>query len=224
MTKNNNINKKILYIEDDEMVSSEFIRLLQNLELIVVHYICSEDAYIDFQTNNYDLIIVDIELPEESGLEFISKIRLINRYISIMILSAYDHKKYLTQAIDYQVTKYITKPIDTNIFLPQLNSLLGMDNEKLNLLDNMFYYPNEYKLSYKNQDNHLTASEHYILNCLYNNRGHLVTYNQLLSLLDIISVEILRTHIKNIRKKSSKELIQTIPTLGYKLNNIYLNI
>ncbi len=213
---NNNINKKVLYVEDDDRVSKEFINLLKSLTLDVNHYEYAEDAYIDFQINTYDLLIIDIELPKQNGLDLIGNIRLINKYIPIIILTAYDNREYLIEAINCQATKYIIKPIDTTTFLPQLTSLLNDD--KFHLMNDMFYYPNEHKLQYKNKESHLTESEHIILNCLYNNKGHLVTYDLLTNLLNNTTLEILRTHIKNIRKKSSNELIETIPTLGYKFN------
>lgn len=213
------IKRNILYVEDDQRVSKIFIELLKSFNLDITHYEYAEDAYNDFKTNTYDLMIVDIELPKQNGLNLISKIRSLNKLIPIIVLSGYDHKEYLKEAIDYQVTKYITKPIDTRVFIPQLFSILDGNNNKIKLSDDVIYFPDEYIVEYRNKKSYLTMSEYIILNCLYNNRGHLVSYEQLINLLNDTTQEILRTHIKNIRKKSSKELIETVPTLGYKLKS-----
>lgn len=89
------------------------------------------------EKNSYDIAIVDVEMPGISGIELSQKLKDINPKICIMILTAFDN--YLDYAMKIQVFRYLSKPIDRNRFIRNLEEAVeeyNKTNKKLTLKSN----------------------------------------------------------------------------------------
>lgn len=89
------------------------------------------------EKNSYDIAIVDVEMPGISGIELSQKLKEINPKICIMILTAFDN--YLDYAMKIQVFRYLSKPIDRNRFIRNLEEAVeeyNKTNKKLTLKSN----------------------------------------------------------------------------------------
>ena len=89
------------------------------------------------EKNSYDIAIVDVEMPGISGIELSQKLKEINPKICIMILTAFDN--YLDYAMKIQVFRYLSKPIDRNRFMRNLEEAVeeyNKTNKKLTLKSN----------------------------------------------------------------------------------------
>lgn len=89
------------------------------------------------EKNSYDIAIVDVEMPGISGIELSQKLKEINPQIRIMILTAFDN--YLDYAMKIQVFRYLSKPIDRNRFIRNLEEAVeeyNKTNKKLTLKSN----------------------------------------------------------------------------------------
>ena len=109
-----NILKKlnILYIEDEENIK---LNVKKTLLLFSDNVFDAEDiasAKKILHEKRIDIILSDINLPDKSGIDFIKEIRLIDKKIPIIILSAYTDKKFLLEATKLKLIDYLTKPID----------------------------------------------------------------------------------------------------------------
>lgn len=89
------------------------------------------------EKNSYDIAIVDVEMPGISGIELSQRLKEINPKICIMILTAFDN--YLDYAMKIQVFRYLSKPIDRNRFIRNLEEAVdeyNNTNKKLTLKSN----------------------------------------------------------------------------------------
>jgi len=168
-----------------------------------------------------DIIITDISMPKMSGFEMIQQIKKI-KSVPIIAFSAFSETDKLLKAIDLKVDKYLIKPVDIEELLKVINLLkedYKLDNI-INLIDN-FKYDRETKSLYKeNKKIILTNKESIFFELLVKNFDSYLSYDELSSnyYFQYSSNESIRTLLKRIRQKSSKNLIQNLSKKGYALN------
>ena len=163
----------LLYVEDEDELRETMLHSFKRRFLKVLVGKNGQEGLDLYKEHNPDFIITDIKMPIMDGIQMVENIRQTNKTIPILILSAYDDKKYLMSAIDNQVTKYIVKPITNSTFLPVLNSLMQEKEFKIQYTPNIFYFPYEHKFEKNGVYTYLTFSEHEILNYMY---GHTPIY------------------------------------------------
>ena len=211
----------LLYVEDEKELQDTMQELLNKIFANVYTVSNGQEGLDFFNRLNPDMIITDILMPVMDGLQMVKSIRELDRAIPIIILSAYDDKQYLLDAIDNNITKYMVKPIIGSVFYDTLNKLLSTMELKIDFDFDLFYYPKEHKIQKNGEYLYLTASEDIILSYLLKYKNKVITQETLINLLDNATMDIIRTHIKNIRKKTKSSIIETIATVGYKLNINY---
>jgi len=114
---------RILFVDDDKL-TRELIR--ESISSEVKELYLAEnglDGWIKYLQNCPDIVITDINMPKMGGLELARKIRHLNSFVPILILSAHDEKEMLLEAIDIRVEKYITKPINLFTLLESLKKI-----------------------------------------------------------------------------------------------------
>lgn len=108
----------ILVCDDDKSVTDKVTKLIKdfqsnnNIELEID--VKNDSTDIDLKNKTYDIAIIDIEMPNKTGLALAREIKHSNEDAIIIILSS--HMCYLDSAMDIQVFRYLTKPIDVNRF------------------------------------------------------------------------------------------------------------
>ncbi|MCW9026798.1 MAG: response regulator transcription factor [Thiovulaceae bacterium] len=169
-----------------------------------------------------DIIITDIMMPNSSGLELAKKIRLDDRLIPIIILSAFSEKEKLFGAIDAGVTKYFTKPYDPDEILEYIQDIAAEIQEKiLELCDEFSFDKNNHSLYKEASFVKLSKNETNFITLLCEARERRLSYEDIKSSMwkdKSVSDERLRTFVKRLREKTSKNLIETIKGYGYRLN------
>ena len=110
---------KILLIEDNEMIIKALKYLLESHEFIVDVATTIKEAK-ESITSKYDLIILDVMLPDGNGLDFFKN------YVSIpaLVLSAKDEEEDVVKAIDLGVQDYIIKPFRSMELLSRINNII----------------------------------------------------------------------------------------------------
>ncbi|QFR48729.1 response regulator transcription factor [Sulfurimonas lithotrophica] len=169
-----------------------------------------------------DIIITDIMMPNSSGLELAKKIRLNDRLIPIIILSAFSEKEKLFGAIDAGVTKYFTKPYDPDEILEYIHTIASEIQEKtLELCDDFSFDKNNHSLYKESSFVKLSKNETSFITLLAESLERRLSYEDIKSSMwedKDVSDERLRTFVKRLREKTSKNLIETIKGYGYRLN------
>ena len=223
-------NKKILIVEDEIKVAN-FINkglLTQNF-LIDISYTGLEGIQL-FDNNHYDLIILDIGLPDISGLEVCEHIRKTNCRIPILMLTAMGSLGDKLSGFEVGTNDYLVKPFDFMELIVRIKSLLKYcpDNfEKTNIIQvsDLELDLNEKIARRSGKEIELTAREFSLLEYLMINKGKVV------SKLDIAEnvwdinfethtnfVEVYINYVRNkIDKGYSNKLIHTVIGMGYML-------
>jgi two-component system, OmpR family, response regulator VanR len=102
-------NLNILYIEDEENIRKNISKTLRLLSKEVYDVESIENANKIIKNKRIDIIISDINLGNENGLDFIKKLRVNDKNIPVILLSAYTDTKYLLDAAKLKLVDYLCR-------------------------------------------------------------------------------------------------------------------
>lgn len=212
-------NLKILIVEDEKRLAQLLKDSISNSFFSVVIASNGEDGLKKFKSFKPDIIITDIMMPFCDGLEMTLQIKELDESIPIIILSAHSDKEKLLKAIDLGINKYFIKPFDPEELLEHINKLaLKLNKQKQSKLKEDFIFDNNSLSLYKNNTLiSLTKREKELFYLLIKHKNQLVTSQDLKEKLwdSEVNDEVLRTFIKRVRIKTSKDLIENISGQGY---------
>ena len=222
--------KKILIVEDELKVAT-FIKkglLTQNLNSEIAS--TGQEAIHLFNNNHYDLVILDIGLPDISGLEVCDDIRKINCKVPILMLTAMGSLNDKLSGFEVGTNDYMVKPFDFMELLVRIRSLLKYcqdtpeNNDSIHISD-LELDLNE-KIARRNgKEIELTAREFSLLEYLMMNKGKVVSKVEIAEKVWDINfdthtnfVEVYINYLRNkIDKGYSNKLIHTVVGMGYML-------
>lgn len=211
---------KILLIEDNEMIIKALKYLLESHEFIVDVATTIKEAK-ESITSKYDLIILDVMLPDGNGLDFFKN------YVSIptLVLSAKDEEKDVVKAIDLGVQDYIIKPFRSMELLSRINNIIKRNKKNtIKEFENIKFDMDAYKIYVDNLEVVLTGLELKILFLMLENSGCLVTREMIIDKIwdasgKFVNDNTLSVYIKRIREKlKNDDLIKTIKGIGYRID------
>lgn len=179
-----------------------------------------------YEENEIDIVFCDIDLPKLNGFDVIEHIRRKDFNIPIIITSAYTDKKTLLKASNSNINGFLEKPISFNDikYILKKISLQKLKENKNNVILNDFinFNLNSHELFINNVSVSLTLKEKKILTLFINNMNKPLSYEEIE--LNVwkdddksMTMDSLRTLIKNLRKKLKYDFIHTIPKIGYKI-------
>ena len=117
------MNKKILVVEDDTMLNSGLCYNLESDGYAPVSAYSTEEALKKVKTEKFDLIVLDVNLPDGSGFDLFKKIRNV-RDIPTIFLTACDLEKDVMEGYELGADDYITKPFSINVFRKKISAIL----------------------------------------------------------------------------------------------------
>ncbi|MHB8278970.1 MAG: response regulator transcription factor [Candidatus Humimicrobiaceae bacterium] len=218
---------KILVIEDEKLIADILKKGLEYHRFIVDVAYNGKDGYALTQQFEYDVIILDLMLPDISGEEICKKIRQDKNSVYILMLTAKKQPEDIVSGLNYGADDYLTKPFEFSVLLARIRALLRRTSKKkenmLEVLDIKLFIEQE-KVMVDSKEIELTKKEFMILEYLLRNKGQLLSRNQILEHawdrnVDIFT-NIVNTHIKNLRRKLGKsgDIIETVYGSGYRIN------
>ncbi len=219
---------KVLLVEDEEKLSS----LLKNAIGDSFHSFSIADDGLDglemFKELSPDIVITDIMMPKMTGLEMAKEIKKLDATMPIVILSAFSEADKFLGAIDVGVVKYFIKPFDPDELLEYIDSLEEIIGSKEIKLTDGFSF-NKIKKSLYKDDRFvkLSKKENQFFELLLQNdddEKKIVSDEVIKKTLykdEEVSDERLRTFIRRLRAKTSKELIQNVKGEGYLITMTY---
>ncbi len=222
---------KILLVEDDKTIALglEYSLEQEGYTTVLSHTIAeAKRAVLEYK---FDLILLDLSLPDGSGFELCKFVR--SKWdIPILILTALEEEVHVVMGLELGADDYITKPFRVRELLARMKSVLrryqresGMQNsiDIKNLRINTL----EAKVYKNGLEVPLTALEYRLLLTFANNEGQVLSRNQLLEGIwdvngDFINDNTLTVYIKRLREKLEEDpgdpqIIKTIRGLGYKM-------
>lgn len=225
---------KILLLEDDlSLVNGlTFAFHKQGFELNVARTLKEADAL--WTDGKYDLLVLDVALPDGSGFEFCRKVRLISK-VPIIFLTASDEEMSIIMGLDIGADDYITKPFKLGVLTSRINALLRRANSfqaaDTELQSNGIKVLLLQGQAFKNGEPlDLTAAEYKLLCLFMRNPNMVLTKEQILDKLwdsdgNYIDSSTLTVYMRRLRMKiednpSDPQLIRTVRRMGYKWNVI----
>lgn len=120
----------ILYVEDDNDLRENTIRLLSAFFKSIDSAANGEEGLVKYKTRPYDVVISDLRMPLMDGIEMVAQIKKINDEQLVIITSAHDESQYLLKLIGMGVENFILKPLDIDQFLSVLIKTIKIINLK----------------------------------------------------------------------------------------------
>lgn len=211
----------ILLIEDNEYIIKGIKYLLEanNFKVTVASTLNGAKTLIE---NKYDLIILDLMLPDGDGLDFYEEY-LKNK--ATLVLTAKDDEDIISSSLDSGIEDYIIKPFRSKELLARINKILkrNKDNEIITV-GNVSVDTEAGRVFVDNNEINLTSLEYRILLLLFQNLNRIVTRDILIDRIwDIthkyVEDNTLTVYIKRIREKlGSDDIIKTIKGIGYRVD------
>ena len=216
---------RILLAEDDILLGDgiELAIVQSGLTLERVHD--GYDALVAIENNEFDLLILDLGLPNKDGIEVLKSLRKGKNNIPVLVLTARDSTEDKILGLDSGADDYMTKPFERSELLARVRALLrrhsGRTTEKL-LFKEIEIDLASHQVYYQKQLINLSRREYVLLSQLIQNKGRVLTREQLETSLygwnDDIESNALEVHIHHLRKKFFSSLIKTIRGIGYIIN------
>lgn len=210
---------KILIVEDEKRLAQLLKEAINDSFYKVVIVKDGTEGLKKYKTFKPDIIITDIMMPKLDGLDMTIKIKEIDSNIPIIILSAHSDKEKLLKAIDVGINKYFIKPFDPDEVIEHIKKLsIKIEKQKISILKDDFIFDNNSFSLHKNELLiNLTKREKEFIYLLIKNKNSIVKTQTIKTSLwnEEVNDERLRTFIKRLRLKTSKDLIENISGQGY---------
>ena len=218
--------KKILLIEDNESILKGLKYSLEqeNFEVDIAKDVENSKKILD--EKKYNLIILDITLPDGNGFELCKYIKE-NIQTPIIFLTAKDEEQDVVQGFDLGAEDYIIKPFRTRELISRINNVLRRyeeDNCNKIEIGNIVIDLDSARVYVNNEEVIFTALEYKILVLLFSNIGKIVTREKLLDKIwdeagNFVNDNTLTVYVKRIRDKlGCNDIIKTIKGIGYRID------
>jgi len=224
----------VLIVEDYEPLRKEMKEVLEDLFKVVICAKNGVDARELYETAHnsgtvYDMVICDIQMPKMNGIKLSNHIRKLNDLQVIIMLSGHTDSVYLLELINMGISKFITKPIDYDIFFPILHeaakkiNILKSKNENTNIVqisDEYFWDTQTKLLKHKDMSIILTKHELILLEFFLTKieqiceNKHIIDYFNNYNI--IMSEKNIRNLVFKLRQKIPNKCIVNIYGYGYK--------
>lgn len=223
---------ELFLLEDDDAIGIGLTYSLENEGYTVTLAKNVKDALKMIAEKSFALYILDLTLPDGSGYDVCKKIKEIGD-LPVIFLTAFDDEVNVVMGFDMGADDYISKPFRVKELLVRIKSVLRRYNREspdgIVKIKNLLINTNEAKVYKNNAEIILTAMEYRLLLILLNNRGSVLSRNQLLENIwdiggDFVEDNTLTVYIKRLRDKIEDDptkpvFIKTVRGLGYVIEN-----
>lgn len=217
--------EQILIIEDDISLNQGLCRALKSENRQIISCININMAKDQISCSIPNLIILDINLPDGNGLDFLKEIRKYDKYIPVILLTANDTDIDIVNGLEQGADDYITKPFSLSILRARVNTQLRRNS--LNIQDNTIniddFSFNFEKMIFRvnNIPVELSKTEQKLLRILVENKGNTMKRSTLIDYIwtdnaEYVDENALSVTIKRLRDKlNAYNYIHTVYGIGY---------
>ncbi len=213
---------RILLVEDDPILGDGIKSGLLQDHYNVDWLTDGGQASQALQTDSYDLLLLDLNLPVKSGIDILKQIRKTGNALPVLILTARDATEDRIKGLDMGADDYLTKPFDLDELLARIRALLRRSKGRTTPTlthGELELNPVEHTLSMSNKPVDLSPVEFQLLQLLLENRGRVFPKKQMEDNIYGWNKEVdsnaIEVHIHHLRKKLGNDLIRTIRGVGY---------
>lgn len=213
---------KILVVEDDVLVRRGLVKLLTAEGFDVDEVGDGEEGLYRAREWQYDLIILDVMLPEQDGWQVTENLRRLEKDTPVLMLTALSETDDLVKGLNLGADEFMTKPYNERELLARIRALtrrskgnakdeIALGSALINVAEKTIYKDGE--------PVDLTAKQYRIVEYLALRAGKVVSRDELMEFMfgeneDSIS-NLIDVHVHNIRRKLGKDFLQSRRGLGY---------
>lgn len=216
----------ILLVEDESKMRNSLKNTFDGIFKNVYEAKDGVEGLKKFKKYNPNLVVTDILMPIEDGLEMTRQIKQISPDTPVVVLSGFSEKAQLLGAIEAGVAKYFIKPVDMEEFKEAIKSLMTAKlnvNNAIEISGGYSFDPIKRVLNYGDKEISLTKKELAFISLLVSRIDTLVLHEEIKRYVwandNSVSDVAIRTFIKRIRDKIGADVIKNIPSLGYKIES-----
>ncbi len=225
--------KKILVVDDEPSIVTLLTFNLEKAGYEVISANNGLDAIEKVTSEKLDLVILDLMLPEMDGMDVCKQLRQQQIMVPILMLTARDDELDTILGLELGADDYMTKPFSPREVIARVKAILRRSIQADQTLQEVItvgditVYPNNYEALFKGEEMILTPKEFELLLYLVQNKGRVLTREQLLNAVWNYEfagdTRIVDVHVSHLREKieiSPRKpiYIKTVRGLGYKLD------
>lgn len=216
---------RILLIEDNEELGAGLTRLLEGVYAID-HVLTGEDGLSAVQSYGYDLIVLDLSLPDMDGIDVLREIRARRLAVPVLILTARDDLDDRVLGLDLGADDYMTKPFEQSELEARIRAAVRrVSLNKSTILDvgALRFDLRNNTVTVEGRNLELTARETMVLRSLIEANGRLTPKSQLLDAITNLDMDVsenaVEQYVSRLRKKIEPFGLQVhaVRGLGYYL-------
>ncbi len=217
---------KILLLEDELMLNNAISEYLKDIGHMVESFTDGQEV-IDNVNPTFDLLIMDINVPNKDGFEILEDLNNKKIYIPTIYISAQVDIEDITKAYDLGCREYLKKPFHLEELGIKINQILKKDQANtshIKFSDNYSYSKEKKSLYFNGEPQNLTKKQLEIIHILALNVNMIVDFETFR--MDIWNGEdidnpTIRAEISRLKKSLKEDFIKNIRGLGYKIDRFY---
>jgi two-component system, OmpR family, response regulator len=218
---------RIILVEDDELLGEGIEAGLKQQSYIVDWFQQGNPALLSLQHESYDAMVLDLGLPDITGLELLQRLRKQGSQLPVLILTAMDGVEDRIAGLDAGADDYLTKPFDLDEVYARIRALIRrMGGRAEPLIDylNVQLNPAAHTVSQNGKAVDLSRREYSVLLELLENTGRVLSRTRLeeslYSMDDDVGSNAVEVHIHHLRKKLGSDLVRTVRGVGYTIDKL----
>ena len=221
---------RILVVEDEHRIANSIKKGLEQERYAVDVAYTGNEGYDLASTEGYDLIILDIMLPEMNGMEICKNLRKNKIHIPILMLTAKGQTEDKVAGLNAGADDYMTKPFSFDELLARVRALTRRQGKMLGMIlsvEDLSLDSKQYLVKRGNKEIKLSSKEFSLLEYLISHKNIILTKDQIITHVWDYDADILpntiEVYIKNLRNKidkpfsNKKALINTVRGFGYRI-------
>lgn len=222
----------VLVVEDEKEIRELMALHLLRQGYRVKECASAEEAMAELSKQKYNLFVLDWMLPGLSGVDLINIIKKDQGQASVLMVTANAEPQNIVNGLEKGADDYLTKPFDPNVFMARVKALLRRSTQVANesvadeeevQIGSLLMNFRTYEIQVGSESLHLTPSEFKLLGALIQNRGRVLTRDQLIENIQGEGINVvgrtIDTHVFGLRKKLGDwgDRIETIRGVGYRV-------
>ncbi len=222
---------RILLVEDDLRLAETLAEALTDQRYVVDIVTDGESGWQQAKLLDYDLLLLDLMLPELDGIGLCHRLRSHGYKLPILMLTACDTIDDEINGLDVGADDYVVKPVDLQKLFARIRALLrrGSSTSPILTWGELRIDPSTYEVSYGANPIHLTPKEYSLLELLMRNGRRVLSRSVMIehiwSLESPPEEHTVKVHIRGVRQKlkaagADEDSIETVHSIGYRLKKL----
>lgn len=216
---------RILLIEDEAALARPLKEHLEADHDLVEWFGTLDEAKSAIQTSEYDVVLLDLQLPDGDGLSFLSRVRSMHIRTPIIILTARDKVSDRIDGLNRGADDYVIKPFDLDEVKARIQTVCRRSADQITqtiLIRDLSICLSDHSITREGKNIRLTAKEWGIFETLLRRKSKIVPKDILETAVYAYGEEVesnaLEAHISRLRAKLGKDVIVTHRGMGYMLH------